>query len=716
MRRVRPPSQWRSFFAEPWLVYTAAVFVFLAWFFLSWPISAYDTDLWYHLNGGRYIITHHAIPTDSFFSFVSPPRPFVDYYWLFQVLVFTIFSGWGYQGLVILRALVYLATVALMFRFLLKDLRNRDVLPWLLFVGVCGSMVLLVRHLLIRPHIFTDLFIITFLFILEMRPRNAIVLPLLGIVWCNMHGIVYPVMILIVGAYFLEGLADRLFRHTRAPHTTLAFLVPVGCTLATVLLTPHGVGLLRIPFIPSAGASQYIRELIPLSLFDALSFSISCLAPTGQTFFNVVMLAAGIAGVVSCSKRPFRLSHLVLGIGAFALLTRGVRFTIDFVLLTLPLLRANPLLPTTHLARRAPKIAYLAVTALMLIMPLRFIRDIFADRPAYPFSRESLPIGSIEFLHHVNVGGTVLNFPDPGGYLQWALYPTYRIFSDMQVPFLFTDKDMYLAIHMFHDQDALDKVLSTYHPSFIMVPTSDDKFPELIKKFPEYRLVFYDDVGALYLDGHQHPALAQQYELKAMDPFALATQGLEEYLKKQSDKDALVHDAQKVLEVYPGCRLAHLLVAMVYNENGAYDRALPHAETIIRLFPDRPMAYRIKGDSLAGLRSFERAIEAYQSAIPRSNPSDRSKLYQKIGNSYFELHQYPTAYRILSQNVKLFSQDTTRDALYTLGSAARLTGHSQEAEQIFRYLYDYRINSNNKEWVEKLTRELTTLGAHLDRQ
>src|SRR3989338_4257043 len=72
-----------------YLFYILFLYAAIAYYFLPWPIVASDTDLWYHLNGGRYIMEHHALPTDSsYISFVTPPRPWVDFYWLFQILVY----------------------------------------------------------------------------------------------------------------------------------------------------------------------------------------------------------------------------------------------------------------------------------------------------------------------------------------------------------------------------------------------------------------------------------------------------------------------------------------------------------------------------------------------------------------------------------------------------------------------------------------------------
>lgn len=54
-------------------VYLILLLALSFYYLIRWPIVALDTDLWYHLNGGRYILENKSLPTTSFFSFISPP-------------------------------------------------------------------------------------------------------------------------------------------------------------------------------------------------------------------------------------------------------------------------------------------------------------------------------------------------------------------------------------------------------------------------------------------------------------------------------------------------------------------------------------------------------------------------------------------------------------------------------------------------------------------
>ena len=90
-------------------------------YFFRLPVVASDTDLWYHLNGGRYLFDTGSIPHTGFFSFLTPEKQWVDYYWLFQAVIYKIYSLAGYAGIIVFRAVLYLATISLVFQYLYKN-------------------------------------------------------------------------------------------------------------------------------------------------------------------------------------------------------------------------------------------------------------------------------------------------------------------------------------------------------------------------------------------------------------------------------------------------------------------------------------------------------------------------------------------------------------------------------------------------------------------
>lgn len=57
------------------LLYATFVLVITGYYLLNLPISVGDTDLWYHMNSGRYTLTQKEIPKTSFFPLLNQLEP-----------------------------------------------------------------------------------------------------------------------------------------------------------------------------------------------------------------------------------------------------------------------------------------------------------------------------------------------------------------------------------------------------------------------------------------------------------------------------------------------------------------------------------------------------------------------------------------------------------------------------------------------------------------
>ena len=662
--------------------------------------------MWYHLNGGRYLFEHHAIAHDSFFSFLSPPRAWVNYYWLFQGLLFSLYTWSGYYGLIALRACMYLATTMLVLRYLLNELTDQEWFSWSTFLAVLYLIILIPRHIAVRPHIMSYWFILCFLFILEYRPTRVWILPMLAIGWYNLHGIEYPVMLLLLGAYGLEALLARWKREGASPRSSWGFLGWLALAGATVLLPPHGVQILPLPFKPLGYLSQFIVELSSVTLDGVLSAHLSTFTAPSSTTFNLFLLCSGLVVMTAVVKRRARLGHLLLWGGGLVLLTMGYRFTYEYALLALPLMKANPLCRPRLLGQQLPRPALLSLVVMLIVTSFLSVKAHFESRPTYPFSSQGLPEGVVAFLNRVGTGGTVLNQPNNGGYLQWMLYPRYRIFMDMEVGPLFPPEDFLHAQEIFSHPAVLAQFLDQYHPVFITLPLDERKASELLKDVPEYAIVFFDDAEVLYVNRRLLPDLAVRYELKGVDPFELHKRPADSFGSAPAQEPVLAYLSQ-MLAIDPNCGTTNYLAGALYNQLGVYDRTLLHAERIVRNFPNRSVGYELRGDALRGLALYDAAADAYRAALWTG--AGNTDLYMKLGALYLKQRRYAAAYRALERGIDVFSMGTTSEDLYRLGLAACLAGRRQDAKVIGRYL-SYRIAPNDPTWVEKLEREWAAVG------
>lgn len=677
-------------------IYALALAAFAVGLLLRTPIIAIDNDLWYHLSHGRYVLSEGHVPTTSYFSFLQPQREWVDYYWFFQVLVFQIHRVAGYEGLIFLRVLVYglfLFGVASCLRAAGRQARND--LWWALLFGLCAAHAFF-KYQMVRPHTISYLLIPLFLMLLERGGRGLWLLPPLAVVWVNVHGIEYPVMLLILGAYFLEGLWNRWrgvsggvgegLDGTREATRRLACL---GLSMAAVFATPHGGDLVRVPFVSTEQASFYIDELSKLPLGSYFSYAFSPSGFTTLTAANVLFLLALLAGLGQATRRRLRLGHLVLLVGAGVLLVKSVRFTYEASLLVLPLLAAHgPVWPSGQ--RRGAgsfrwSVAGSVLLGLLLLAPWLYLAHRMPDAEEQrPLSLRNLPHGIASFLTQVDTGGRVMNNPNVGGYLQWALPQGYRIFMDLEIPFLFQDEDIYEVSSAFFDATSLARFLERHDPTYIAATLAAPGFPGLIAAHSEYVLVFFDDTARLYVDTAQQPAVAARYGLGTLDPDTLARQRFSAL--DGARRQQLRADLEAILAIDGEVALVHQALAILANLEGDPARGLEHAKRVIAKDPGLPRGHAIAGDALVGLGEPEAAIRRYRRGWERAiDPGERAAIGRSLAAALAREERYERAYEVLAESLGTFDVEASPGDLYQLGSLAAASGHLVMARQLLGY-------------------------------
>ncbi len=679
-------------------------FLILISFFISWPVVGYDTDLWYHLSGGRYFWEHGAIANDAFFSYITPPKAWYNYYWLFQALIYKIFQWAGYYGLIVLRCLLYCLTVFFICLFFIKGKENRTELLIGLFLLISYALVILYRDLLVRPHLFSYLFIVVFLFILEFRRDKIWLLPLIGILWSNIHGIEYPVMFVIVFAYVAE-IYWRQFRNIQQDpiidKKTKWLLISV---FYTIFITPYAVELVKSPFDVSSLTHLYIKEMLRIPIGNFLVF-----APITANGFilslqNIIVLFTVVTILISVFKRNIRISHTIIFVCSFLLLVKSTRFTYEFVLLSIPLLCHGMRLVTVNV--NTPRwVINCSLPVLMIVIPLLILSNVFSNRPAYPFSQLNIPTGVVNFLNRHAPGGRILNEPNTGGYLEWALSQKFKIYMDLQMS-IFNDTDFATANNAFSDENAFRVFTREYDPSFISASLSRPYFKKVIAGNGDYVPVFFDHKDVLYVKKSHHNDLAASYELKAIDPFNFM--GIKYEDEKAEKLAEMFSEASRMREQDPDNYSANNIICSILIVRQQYDQAIFYANVITQHYPDHPQGYALKADALFGMGRYEEAARLYNKALDMGQTGQTENVYRNLYASYVKLKEYKQAYKSLSKFVNPFDLNAGYKDIYELGMSAATVGKFKEAITFLK-IARMKAPPTDTEYTQKIQKNLVML-------
>ena len=238
-------------------------------------------DLAYHLRVGAEILATGRIPTTDTLTYTVAGRPWVDQQWGAEVILAAVYRAGGWTALAVLRA----ALVGTTFGLVALAIRGRNPALTLRTVALLSlaAFVVSVTTLALRPQLIgMALFAVTLVLIADRRdhPRRLWAIPVLVVVWANVHGsfVFGPVLL---GLAWLEDL------HEDAPRRHLALAVALVAAVAACV-TPFGPGV----WVYAAGLTTNplitgrITEWQPTSLRDV----------PGTLFFASV---AGVAALLA---------------------------------------------------------------------------------------------------------------------------------------------------------------------------------------------------------------------------------------------------------------------------------------------------------------------------------------------------------------------------------------------------------------------------------
>jgi Tfp pilus assembly protein PilF len=666
-----------------WLaLYVVAIGLLALATHVATPIVSWDSDLWYHLSHGRYLFEEGTPPTTRYFSFLDPESVWIDYYWLFQALVYSVHEVLGFGGLVALRGLLYgLLLIGLGYFVLRYGKRGQGL--WLGVVYGLAVVHTFGRFLNLRPHCFSYLLLVVFLLLLENRSRWVWLMPLLAALWVNLHGVEFPVMLLICGAYGMELLLTW-WRNGALAEAERRTLAAAALSMGAVAINPAGLGMLMVPFKSLYFISALIMELRPRDLDSFLTFSLGSDGLSSMTAANLLLLCAILAAVTGACRGRLRTSHLLLCIGAVILAPRAIRFSNEMALLLIPLLVAQAPWPPLRCSLSDRRWTFSAATALMgllLLAPIPHLLSRWPDKAqSFPLSIKNLPHGAAAFLSTQTRGGRIMNGPNHGGYLAWMLYPHHRIFANMEIPFIFSQQDIYDVLSAFASAPALARFLERYRPDFITAEYTTPRFAELIAAHPQYRLVFFDDVYLLYADATRHAELVSRFELKVVDPIRLAEQRLTTL--GSAERAAMRAELERIEAIDPRMVSVGKALAILDNVDGDFDRALVRLERILSKEPTLETIHVLRGDALRGRGDLPSAIRSYRQALRQARDAEQRPPIQKsLASTLSQAGKHDGAFDVLERAVLARPLETPAADYFELAIYAARVGELDRARE-----------------------------------
>ena len=472
-----------------------------------------DADTGWHLRAGDWILDHHRFPTTDFFSFTKSGQPWFAWEWLWEVSFAWLHRYAGMAGVIFVSVLAVCLTSMLLFRLVHRQAANRLIAFAVTVLAVFGLSL----HFLARPHLFSFLFAVILLDLLERRHQTGrdvpwVAVPLIAL-WANVHP-AFAAGILIIAAYtageFLSALtSSKPAQRTLSLTRFRRYLLLLAACVAAPMANPYGYHLFvhMYSFLSDPYVIHHVAE------YQVVDFRM----PPGRAFELVLLLGAP---AVLAQARKSRFAPLILFAGwAHLALTAQRNVPFFMIVAAAPVavwlqevlaVLARPPLPDSirnvaagfqsfagesRADDQRPRLHLLSIAAMVLVFIL--LRSPGAPPKFQPqYDPAAYPEGALAALRQLGPSARIFTTDVWGGYLIYRLYPDVRVFWDGRVDFYGTPYNQ-AAVDTAMGGPGWDKTLAEHRITAALVPVNLP-LNALLAESGNWQVVYRDKTAVLF--------------------------------------------------------------------------------------------------------------------------------------------------------------------------------------------------------------------------
>jgi tetratricopeptide (TPR) repeat protein len=635
--------------------------LFFLFIFLITSFNIIGTDGYIHFTSGE-VIAHQGIIHHDALSQAGSDRQWIPAEWLFQLAFYWFLTLFGFASFRVFVGILSVVQVAALYILLRRTVRVNVMFS----LGLSLLYVLFVYGFLIaRPQIVATTLLIAELYILllyVLKNKNVLYLLLpLTYLWANLH----PSVIFSPFFCFAYFVVCLVYSYSNKKEESK--WLKKARTLGLYVL---GTGIVSV--LPPQGFMQYQDLLLPLQYRDLTTHFIVEWQPL-MAFLPEFIFYSGLVCITLCAfffviikKKSITQAAWLLPLLFFIFYGYTAFRNTYYGYLTLIVLIGWLIaqLHFRHISNSVKILFWIGVLAVFGYEAWKVPQLLKANAMEYPDN-------AADFISEQNIQGNMFNQFNYGGFLEYRLYPTHKVFIDgradvflcCEEPDYFYLQNTLLGIQMnnttLSNTDAprlLTSFFEKYHITYVvLVMQKDDQFSQIISNIlindPKWNIVFWDDRSELFVknDG-KNTKLLTRFGANAVDPFGdapvkkgLEQQAYNEYLRMVKTQDSAISRTQ----IGFGLELQLKQV-----------EAAQQFERAIQLNKSYALAYA----GLASVRAFQgqpqTAIELYKKAI--SLDPNLTIIYLRLAQLYYALHDTQNTRDILNQGITHATNDADR--------------------------------------------------------
>ena len=580
------------------IVLIFCIFILVA-FFLIHPIC--DPDIFFHLGIGRYIFENLKIPKQDIFSYTLSGAEYIDFHWLFQVMIYSIYKFFNFTGLIIFKTILVLTTIFLFFNISYK--KERYLAAALTFFL---PILILQERSDFRPEVVSLFFSSVYIYIINKKERLMWLIPFLQIFWVNLHGNLSPIGLAIIFFYALSNgklykiLVAAVFSCIINPwgYKYFYFVLQIvfhifsktdilGRTIGE-FQKPFGIQQMRSSlmfyyfflFSTAIFVIFYIRKLSTSELLIYVSFVILSF----QAVRNIVLFSFIVSPIVVKILNSLKfIKPLRYGLGALIIIFCGY----------------------FSYAITSNKVYY------QYDIPKKF---------GFGISETFFQEKACKFILEKNIEGNIFHDMATGDSIILWLYPKKKVFIDacpdarikVWKNLAFTYNNIFLNMEFFKE------ILNRYEINCIFLnytlPLANMLYQK-VAKFKDWKLVYYDNNSVIFLRDTKMGLTDGTYDSNDYLTHLFRAQ----FYSGLEDTDKALYEYKRAIILNPNSAIANNNLGIIYLQKDDYENALFHFNKALKYFKDSAQIYNNLGIIYINTREFEKARETLKVGI-RKNP------------------------------------------------------------------------------------------------
>lgn len=505
------------------------VLLILCVLLLADKINLSTADLGRHIKNGEVILNASwvekmAVLNTNFYSYTQNDFPFINHHWLSGIIFYLVFILAGFSGL----SVFYIFLCTLAFYLLFRIAKTEAGIEIASILSVL-ALPIITQRAEIRPEVFTYFFIALFFYILYKK-RFVYILPVLMLLWVNLHvGFIFG--FLLLGAFWLNEIIKYFKRDKSEPHFAEASRDKQKIIQLTLISFISVITALVNPF--------FIKGLLyPLNIFRNYGYMI--VENQSILFLHNLGLGAGMhfilikflyaisvfSFVFVFSKfrnkilNEFPFHHFFILIIASILSFLALRNFPIFAILFLPIIAYNFKFIFTENLRSFHRNTLIIISSIILILFSLYSWKEVENR-GETFGIGLLPQvnASADFFKIENIKGPIFNNYDVGGYLIFNFFPSEKVFVDNRPEAYSTEFFKKVYVPAQENESEWQKLDAKYNFNVIFFSYKDytpwgQKF--LVSKIsdPAWAPVFADPYNIIFLKRNsQNAQIIKKYEI-----------------------------------------------------------------------------------------------------------------------------------------------------------------------------------------------------------